>query len=559
MSFIKNWARWWGLVLFVVIAIIYYLSIDTLIRIAIESAGSQAIGAKVDIASTEFQLSPLSLSIMGLAVSNPKQPMENLFISDSIQLSLDSSHLLRRQVIVDQALISGLQLYTPRTRSGALSSDPVTSADNDSDSKPLTIPGSTLTDPKQIIAAEKEAIKAKFKAIENNIKAIEKQWQKHLAELPDDEALEQYQQRWTALKKKNWLEKISDTKALQKDIKKDLKKIRRLDDQLEKDIATVKSEIKKAKQLPEKEADRLLAEAGYSGGSKELANTLFGSQAKQWLAKVTGLLGSNASDDTGTENKTATRGKGQWVHFNEKNPHPDFLIKKAKLSGQFTLSGETIDFSGNINDITHQAKRWHKPTTFAVTGSSAAGAKFNSEGSIDLRNEPNSQLNAQFQHFKLKDLALSKSESMPISLNSTNLDGTLKATLKGHHINVNANNHFSEADFASHSSGSSSKTQQMINDALNDIDNFTLNLKLSGNSEKPNLSIKSNLDKALGSAFKKQASKQLAKYKKQLTAGLEKEFAPDISSLKQSDSLGNISEQLDSKKAEIKGFSKGLF
>jgi len=267
----KTWIRWWGLGLFVALGLVWYLCIDRLIEYGIETAGSKAVGAQVDVADTKLSLFPLRLELNGLAVTNPEKPMENQVFSEHLSLQLDSGRLLRRQVIVDDARVEGLKFNSPRTHSGAISQAPdAQTTESEDDSAGFDLPGIDLPDPKKLIAAEKDKIQAKLKSIENNLKSIETQWDERLATLPNKKTLDAYKARWKEIKKKSWLQKISGTKSLHSDVKADLKVISDLNDQLEKDIELVKAEVARAKALPEKEADRILADLGYGGGSRQL-------------------------------------------------------------------------------------------------------------------------------------------------------------------------------------------------------------------------------------------------------------------------------------------------
>ncbi|MCR8922478.1 TIGR03545 family protein [Dasania sp. GY-MA-18] len=552
-----QWIRWWGLGVFVALVLLWWLCIDSIISYSIESFGSKAVGAKVEVASSELKLAPLSLSIKGLAITNPDRPMENLWYSDDIQLQLDSSFLLRRQVIVEQANVSGLQFNSPRRSSGALSKSKAKASSSPGLGEQIkTGAKDMLPDPKQVIANEKAAIKAKVDDIEQRIKTLEQQWQQRIDELPNKEDIAAYKQRWKALKKKNWLEKIADTKALQKDINQDIDQLNDLEKQLDKDKAKLKGLIQEAKELPEKEADRLLAKAGYSGGSAQLAQSLFGDQAKQWLNQLTGLFKNVASSKPAEAVKPA-RGEGQWITFTEQQPHPDFLIKQAKLSGNFKLLGDSIDFTGHAQDITHQAKRWPQPTRFSLQGNSTQGASFNSQGSIDLRNKPTSEMSLNVKQLSINELILSASDSMPIKLNSARLQGDAQMAISADNLAFNGKGLFTQTQFKV--ANTDSNSQQIIAGLLQDIDSFDLQLGLKGDIEQPELSLKSNLDKALSKAFGQQASKKMDQYKQDLRAQLSAELAPQLQGLTQdADFITAIKEQLANKQNELKVFSKGL-
>ncbi len=105
-----QWIRWWGLGVFAVVAALWILCIDWVIENSIEFAGTQAVGAKVELDSAELSLSDGTLTLNRLQVTNPDQPMQNLFEAGRIHSQVDLLALLRRQFISDDARIDHLNL-----------------------------------------------------------------------------------------------------------------------------------------------------------------------------------------------------------------------------------------------------------------------------------------------------------------------------------------------------------------------------------------------------------------------------------------------------------------
>lgn len=66
----SKWIRWPGLIAFMAVvalfAGIWFLVIDGVIERAIETAGTKAVGAKVELASADLHLFPLGLTLSGL-------------------------------------------------------------------------------------------------------------------------------------------------------------------------------------------------------------------------------------------------------------------------------------------------------------------------------------------------------------------------------------------------------------------------------------------------------------------------------------------------------------
>ncbi|MBW1675831.1 MAG: hypothetical protein JRJ79_04345 [Deltaproteobacteria bacterium] len=76
-----KWVRWQGLIAFVVVVIVvmgvWFFVVDSAIEAVIEKTGTHVVGAKVELEDADLSISPLGLSLTGLQVTNPDEPMSN--------------------------------------------------------------------------------------------------------------------------------------------------------------------------------------------------------------------------------------------------------------------------------------------------------------------------------------------------------------------------------------------------------------------------------------------------------------------------------------------------
>ena len=118
-----KWIRWWGLGAFVVIAAIlgcaWFFLVDGWVKYLIEEAGTEAVGAKVELDAADLTLFPAGLTLSRLQVTNPKTPMTNAVEMAKVTMGLDGLNLLRHKVIVEEMALEGVRLGTPRATSGA--------------------------------------------------------------------------------------------------------------------------------------------------------------------------------------------------------------------------------------------------------------------------------------------------------------------------------------------------------------------------------------------------------------------------------------------------------
>lgn len=95
--------------------------VDLGLERAVEYAGAEIVGARVDVASADLQLARGRVIIRGLAAANPDAPMKNLVEASEIVAAIQVRPLLEKKVIIDTVAVRGVRFGTPRAESGALS------------------------------------------------------------------------------------------------------------------------------------------------------------------------------------------------------------------------------------------------------------------------------------------------------------------------------------------------------------------------------------------------------------------------------------------------------
>lgn len=99
--------------------LVWLFMVDHWVERGLESAGTFLLGARVDLASADVKLSGASVTLRGLEVTDPRQPMKNLFEADEIVADLMILPLLEKKVVVETLAVRGLRFGTDRETSGA--------------------------------------------------------------------------------------------------------------------------------------------------------------------------------------------------------------------------------------------------------------------------------------------------------------------------------------------------------------------------------------------------------------------------------------------------------
>lgn len=536
----KKWIRWQGLGVFVIIVIIvfgfWYLFIDGIVERAIERQATQAVGAKVELESADLTIFPAGLHVSHLQVTNPDDPMKNAVEISRINLSLEAAHLLRRKIIVKEMALDGIQLNTPRKISGALvsraSAPPVLKKEpKKRPQEKITFTAFSVPDVAEILEREElESLKL-VTSLQGDIQKEKDTWRMRLNELPDREKFNEYRSRIQQLKKKKsfggLLGTAGDIAAIKKDIANDLNRIKQARQGLDRTLASLKGKYDQAKKAPLKDVERLKKKYSLSTqGIANMSGLLFGSRINDWTQKafmwyerLKPLLEGSVKNRKHGEPDTSLRGKGVYIRFKEKEPLPDFLIRTVNAQLQI----EAGDLEGSIKDITNRQDILGIPLTFIFSGENMKGlTSLNLSGALDHINASRSKdtVNFTVQGFNVRDIALSKGDQLPITLNNAVVDLDLKALIKGDTIVANLISKLGSVRMETGAKDTGGVVMSSIASMLSTVSRFTLKADITGTLDKYTTTLDSDLDDVLKNAADNAVGRQAEQLEKDLKKGI---------------------------------------
>ena len=119
--------RWKGIIFLAVLAGIFILLTiiftDAWLEHQLESLGTSAVGAKVEIDGFDFSFSGLHIKWERLQVTNPKKTMKNIVETGHCEFNMEFWPLLSKKVIIENVQVSDLQSDTDRETDGALTKE----------------------------------------------------------------------------------------------------------------------------------------------------------------------------------------------------------------------------------------------------------------------------------------------------------------------------------------------------------------------------------------------------------------------------------------------------
>lgn len=535
----KQWIRWSGLAGFVVISallmLVWIFAAGPLIKYSIETFGSKAAKAKVEVESVALTFDPFGIEIQEGLVANADKPMENLLQFERAVVDIELLPLLLGKGIVNEVALTGLAFSTPRQTSGAIE---VLVADNDEISvgneandgvdKQEIISSSqqSLPSADELLARESLLTEQRGRIFKSSFEAIKVDSDKAIAALPDGQAFAAYEDDFNRITSSrfnslaDFQQRKKEFEGLKNRIKQDQQAIshaKKVLSQGKKDLQEKWSGLQSA---PSEDFSNLKSKYKLDGaGVANLSRLLFGDKVGEWsqeglywYEKVRPFLISEEGEE-GEKEEEIVRSEGRDIHFASDRPLPDLLIRQLQLAlklGADTGSLGEVDVS--VYDITHQQEVIDRPTRIIAKGKELTDIhSLDFNGVLDHRQVPGKDT----FDLNIKGMALKNYNvgAMGLKLNRSEIDVSARAELVSGEIVADSAASFSRAQFSS-----KDKTQIAIEvtKALAKINHFNIQASAKGKLTSPKVSIRSDLDKQLNAAFNQRLKEKQKEFEKQL-------------------------------------------
>jgi len=553
----KQWIRWPGLIGFVVFGVLlvagWLFAAGPIMKMALEAAGTKAVGGKVDIQSVDLTLSPMGIVVQGVQVTDAENPMTNMISIDKAEADVAFIPLLLGKGIVEEMSLTGVAFGTARIESGAIE-QPLeeateeankTSDVQDSASAKTGTKAAAEQKDESALAGMSQAIpsaddvlaREPLKTVEHG-KAFKESYDTHkknidetIANVPNASALKSYEQRLNKILKGKFksVEDFKERKKALDQLQKQFKQDKQAIAAAKKAIAEGKKEInqnwKALSSAPQSDYNNLISKYSLNGqGAANLSALLFGQeggeraeQALYYYEKISPLLASESEDKTSDAADAAEEKsdavKGRYVHFKTDRPLPDLWIKKLAFSAQL----EGGDVAVTVNNISSQQNVTGLPTTMVMRSAKLGdmnGLVLNavldrSTGTAkDTFDLAVSQLNLKKMDLGMAGLKLDRSK-VKVDANAQIVDGQLAAL---------GNAGFTQAKF---STKDKTIVAKELNNALAQIPSFNVNIDAKGALKSPDVGFNSDLDNKLQKIFNQALKNKQKAFEKELQAKLK--------------------------------------
>ena len=575
----NRWIRWQGLVAFlgvtISVCLIWALFVDPVIKRIIEKTGTKIVGAKVELEKADLSLFPIGLTLFGLQVTDPDEPMKNAVEIGRIAGTVDSLQLLRRKVIVNEMSVEGVRLGTQRIRSGAISKK---TEKAEKEKKKDSIPGlsmAKLPDIQDILGKENLQTLQLVQSIRTDIEGGKELWTKNIAGLPGKEKIDGYRKRIEALKGTKGSKNIGDiggilssageAQTLYKDIQADLELLQKSQKGLNATLANFKDQIAKIEKAPQEDVRRLSEKYGFSAHG--LANmsrffiepgiTAWVDRGLYWKARLEPLVERGGEKKGNVEVVKPLRAKGSDVRFKEKEPLPDFLIRVARVSVQLPMG----DFSGAVKNITPDQNILGQPLLFAFSGENLSGVRsVRLDGAVNRVSpgSPADSINLNIEGYKIQAKSISQDSSLSLKLEKGDADLDLKAVIAKGSIDATVAAKLQGVHISAGGTDAPSGFGRAVSSALSGVSTVGVKVRITGPADNYQVQISSNLDDILKNAVGSIIKDQVAQFENKLRAAISDKVSGPLQEAK--GSLGGfegLEGEVESRISQLTGMQGG--
>jgi uncharacterized protein (TIGR03545 family) len=514
-----RWFRWQGLIAFLVIvvagALFSFLFLGVFVKQFVEKTGARLVGAKVELEGARLSFNPPVLTLNGLQIADPEEPMVNAIEVARITGTLDGPPLLRRRVIIDDMAAEGVRLNTPRKTSGARGETPGSRKSErplGSEVFSLSLPGVE----KIVEQADLQAPKLAG-SLQVESKRAKERWEKRLTKLPGRDKAADYGRRVEALTETTAAASIQ---GLRKDILRDLEKLRGAQQDYAIEIASLREHLLQLERAPLDDFLRLREHAstspqGIASFSRLLFEprlTLWVERALLWHERLQPLLQSSGS---GQDIVRPLSGPGVDVRFREETPLPDFLIRSLTATAQLGLG----DVVGRVRNLTPDQNLLGQPMSFAFAGEGlprASSLTFEGEADRVSRSTGGDTMKLRIRDFRVENLAFAEFAGVPVTLVSGT--GTLEAQAVFNQAGIflDLNLAVDPARFSVQPGKGSGSIREALSSALERTVRFRVKASVRGTVKEYRINITSDLEEVLKEAVALEVKGQFAKVEDQV-------------------------------------------
>jgi len=491
-----------------------YLFRNTLIEYFGERIGSQKYGAKIDIDNVNLDLFGGNLKVGRVQITDKNNTMRNIGDIQKINLEIEYKPLLKKLVIIDDATLGLIQIFTPRVSDGALENTQSTSSNVkktqgnkkgkvDLGSLDIDLSGDNY---KEILENLNIKIVKEYEEEREKIEKIHTYWDKKInaetykARVKNIEAKykvieERIKDEKDPLKLLNELDKLNDLineiDGLVKEAENDKK-------QFDKDIKVIKNIQKKA--------------FGYISSEDPFKN-IVGWNEKQLKSEINLILNNYLEEYIG-------KNIDFFNELNKKDEAPkgeayDVWLKNAKL----TFKHQNYTLKGKAKDVTSKVGITPNPIKFNLDADDK-NIKGDIRGELNRESET-AEIKLNLSGLTIDDKMIGKNKNLIIIVGSK-IDLSYNMSYENKILDIDGKVILDELKIDPNKLEFDPKIKEVLGEGLQGIDQFVINYAYDGSKEKTEFD--TNIGTILSSLIKEVLDENIKKYKNEAKLMIDEEI-----------------------------------
>lgn len=510
-----------------------YVFADGIAKLVLKQTMETSFGAQTDIESVKVSWSPFGVTVNSLEQTDASEPSQNLFQLEKFSAQVDLWQMLLGKYIMERVDIEQIAMSTPRAEPGKVYKSLVEQAQLDKLPEKSAELGLSVPTTEQLLATLDLETEKKGRALEQIWQQEKPKLEQAFKQLPNKETVAELKKQWQKLSSTE-IKSLEDIAQLEKQLKqikvsvdKEKAALKQAKEQYQQSKAKLDVAYDELQQAAKNDWNKVEQQVPFNDpNAVAIAKMLFGSEVASYLESAQGLWQKAQPYIEQHQQKKAQEQEKQeqkWnsskdIEFVSRDKLPSWLVKQLNVSA--VIADKVYQVSGS--DINIESYVLGKPSTYQVT--LADEFKLDGHYFVDETLQIDTSGNWNANGLTLDSKSLAKSEDLTLSLASALLSGAGSYQYNNGFISSNQFG-FSKTDFAGNAT---TKLAKLTLDTLQDVNNFNLDIEVSGQLKDPNINIKSDLDRQLGSGLKSALSTEWTKVKdktqRKLQSQLQQQF-----------------------------------
>ena len=545
--------------LLLLFAVGWVLFLDRMVARTVEIVGAEIVGARVDVASADVNLTAGRVSILGLQAANPDSPKRNMVEVEELVADVRVGALLRKKLVIEQLSARGVRFGTERTTSGELE-DPspqsgllmrrISGWADQVRIPPLSLAGLGEAVNVNAISADSLRTPALAQATMSLADSSRGVWEENLNRLDPQPMIDSARNLASRLSDANPITLgLAGVRGLAGSARNTLTSVRDVEGNLTRLDSVVRSGVGQLQQQVQQLAASREADYRYATSllqlpsldSPDVSPNLFGGLAVARMERVLYWLGQAERflppglDPRRFAGSDRARRAGTTVKFPNRGGDPDFLIESADADLEIGGAGGTAGrYAARLTGLTTQPTVYGQPLQFFVerTGGVVGPSDVSVTAFLDhVSGSIRDSLAVRLQGVSLPRIDLnSLGASLTLGggtseLSLIRMGDSLSGSWKWMSSNIEWAR-LADAGSGEPGAGAAEQASQFGRDflwrAVSALEDVEIEVRFSGSVRGPSLSIGSNVGRAVAQSLRRELGREIDRAEQQVRAEVDR-------------------------------------